>query len=178
MRNFLQNLLIFLALCLCGLLVWEWVKEAHLTRKLELFATELHNKTQTIQDLTGMVKRTEDEVKRLEGIKDLLNATIKTNQQEILGLRKDLDKVTGENERNLKQIEVYKEAMAKANENLTLANQNIQTLNEDRNKIVAQLNEMGAKYKKAVEDFNGLATKWNKLQEDLTKTNAPPAPKK
>ena len=178
MRNFLQNLMIFLALCLCGLVAAQWVREAHMRQQLRSFATELHNKTQTIQDLTGMVKRTEDEVKRLEGIKDLLNATIKTNQQEILGLRKDLDKVTGENERNLKQIEVYKEAMTKANENLTLANQNIQTLNEDRNKVVAQLNEMGAKYKKAVEDFNDLATKWNKMQEDLAKTNAPPAPKK
>src|SRR5262245_42292263 len=168
MRNFLQILMIVLALCLCGLVAAQWVREAHMRQQLESFAKDLHDKNQKIQDLEGTVKRTEDEVKRLEGINGQLNATIKTNMQEIAALRKDLEKSNLENDRNLKQIELYKEAIAKANDNMKVANEKITTLTEEHNSVVQQYNELGVKYKKAVEDFNDLATKWNKMQEDLS----------
>jgi chromosome segregation ATPase len=175
MKGFLQNLLVFFALALCAVMIFQWVREAHMHQQLESFATELHHKAETIRDLQGTVKRTEDEVKRLEGIKEQLTATVKANQQEILALKKDLQKVEAENERNLRQSAIYKEALDKANENLKIANENIQKQNEEMKKL-AQLanerNEMVEKYNKVVQEFNDLAEKWNKLQEG-GKTNAP-----
>ncbi len=176
MKSFLQNLLIFFALCLCALIAFQWVRETNLLKRVQALTDTVHDKSDAIQSLQDAAKRDEAEIQRLDGLKNQLLATVKTNQSQIAQLTKDLDKTTLENEKNLKQIELYKEAVQRANDNVLKQNETIRTQNEelkaladDRNKAITNLNEMVKKY-------NDLAENWNKLQEDLAKasTNAPP----
>ncbi len=83
-------------------------------------------------------------------------------------------------ERHLKQVDIYKDALATANESIRKQNEDIKRQNEDikrqneeMKKLADDRNEIVAKYNKVVADFNDLASKWNELTERL-KTNAPP----
>jgi septal ring factor EnvC (AmiA/AmiB activator) len=178
MKNFLQNLLIFFAFCLCALIAFQWVRETNLRKDIQKLNDTVHDKLETIQTLQGAVKRDDEEIQRLDSLKNQLTATVKTNQLEISRLTKDLEKVEGENERNLKQIEVYKDAVQKANENIARQNEEIKTQNEAMKKLAEDNNETVLKFNKLAADYKDLVDKWNKQQADLSKSATNSAAKK
>jgi chromosome segregation ATPase len=178
MKNFLQNLLIFFALALCGLIAFQWVRETDLRKDIQKLNDTVHDKSQAIIDLEARLRHDEEEIKRLDGLKNELTATVKSNNLEIARLGTDLDKASAENQRKDKQIEVYKEAMKTANESLTKQNEEIRTLNEDRKKLADERNEFVNKLNKVTTDFNELVGKWNKQQEEIAGKNATNAPPK
>ena len=123
MKYFLQNLLIFFSLCLCGLIAFQWVRETDLNKRLQKLTDAVRDRDISIQNLNAKLRVDEEEIKRLDAIKTQLTATVNSNTLQIAQLTKDLDKAEGENERNLKQIEVYKETLKTANENIRQANE-------------------------------------------------------
>jgi len=175
MKNFLASLLIFFSLCLCGLIWFQWVREASSRQEIQ----SLHDKDfltrEEIQGLRATVRRTEEEVMRLDGLKIELTGTVKSNRQEIATLTKDLQHANAEAEARLRQIEVYKEALDRANESIKKQNEDVRRQNEEMRKLADERNEIVVKFNKVVADFNDLAGKWNTLQEKLAGTNAPPA---
>src|SRR6266850_1872048 len=100
MKSFLQNLLIFFALCLCALVAFQWHREAQLRREVQSLNNTVHDKLEAIQNLQGRLKLTEQEVKRLDELKNQLTEIVKSNRVEIAELRKELEKVQAENEKN------------------------------------------------------------------------------
>jgi chromosome segregation ATPase len=180
MKAFLQNLLIFFALSLCGMMIFQWVRETHMQKEIQDLNNTVHDKMENIQNLQASVKRDEDEIKRLDGIKNQLTQTVKSNDVQISNLTKDLEKKTFEFERTEKQMEAYKGALEAANENIKKQNEDIKRQNEDMAKLSEERNEVVKKYNKMAADYNDLATKWNKQQEELAKiaTNTPAPTKK
>ena len=177
MKSFLQNSLIFLALCLCALAAFQWHREAGLRRDVQSLNNTIHDKLEAIQNLQGRLKLTEEEVKRLDGLKNQLTEIVKSNRVEITQLQKDLEKVQAENGKNQKQIEVYKTALQQANDAIKKQNEDVLKQNEELKKLADERNEAVVKYNKVVQEFNDLAQKWNTLQEKATNappTNAPP----
>src|SRR5206468_3349044 len=69
-KNFLQNLLIFFALSLCALIAFQWVRETHLRATVQSLTDSVHDKTEAILNLQATVRRDEDEIKRLDGLKN------------------------------------------------------------------------------------------------------------
>lgn len=175
MKNFLQNLLIFFALCLCALIAFQWVRETDLRKDLQKNADLIHDKAEAIQNLTASVKRDEAEIQRLDGVKKELTDLVKSNNLQIAAMYKEHEKATNELDRSKQQVEVYKEAIQKANENILKQNEDIKKQNEDMQKMVEERNEVVKKYNKMAADFNELVNKWNAQQEELAKaaTNAP-----
>jgi len=173
-KHFLQSLLVFFALALCGLMIVQWVRETQLRASVQSLTDTVHDKSEAILNLQANVRRDEEEIKRLDGLKNQLMQTVKSNNVQIASLTKDLDKANGELERDRKQIEIYKEALQKANDNIKRQNEEMKTLNEQYKKLAEERNEVVVKLNKVLGDFSDLAQKWNKLQEDLSKTNAPP----
>ncbi len=178
MKNFLQNLLIFFALCLCGLIAFQWVRETDLRREIQKLNDTVHDKSQAIIDLEARLRRDEEEIKRLDGIKNELTATVKSNNLEIATLSKDLEKANVENQRKDKQIEVYKEALNTANENIKKQNEEMKTLNEEMKKMAQERNDVVQKFNKLAGDYKELADRWNKQQEEIAAKNATNAPPK
>jgi|ERR1051325_2743982 septal ring factor EnvC (AmiA/AmiB activator) len=175
MKNFLQNLLIFFALCLCGMMVFQWVRETRLNAQVQQLTDTVHEKSEAIQTLQTQVRRDEEEIKRLDTLKNELNSTIKSNRLDIARLTKDLDKAKFENDKNLQQIEVYKEAIQTANDNIKKQNEDIKRQNGEMKKLAEDRNEIVKKFNKTAADYNALVTKWNAQQEELAKaaTNKP-----
>jgi septal ring factor EnvC (AmiA/AmiB activator) len=180
MKAFLQNLLIFFALSLCALISFQWVRETRMQKDIQELNNTIHDKLENIQNLQASVKRDESEIQRLDGIKNQLTQTVKSNDVQIANLGKDLEKKTFDFERAEKQIEAYKGALEAANENIKKQNDDIKRQNEDMAKLAEERNEVVKKFNKMAADYNDLATKWNKQQEELAKmaTNTPAPPKK
>src|SRR5216684_1982134 len=106
MKNFLQSLLLFFALDLCALIAFQWVRETDLRKRVQALTDTIHDKCEAILNLQASVKRYEGEIQRLDGLKNELTATVKSNRLEIATLTKDLAKLTAENEKNQKQAEI------------------------------------------------------------------------
>ena len=175
MKAFLQNLLIFFALSLCALISFQWVRETDLRKQVQALTDTVHDKMENIQGLQSTVKHDESEIVRLDGLKNLLTKTVKSNDLQITSLVRAVEKATNEVDRAEKQIEVYKGALESANENIKKQNEDIKTQNEEMAKLAADRNEIVKKFNKIAADYNDLAAKWNKQQEELAKaaTNAP-----
>ncbi len=176
MKNFLQNLLIFFALCLCGLIAYQWVRETHLRKSVQDLTDAGQTKAEAILNQQATIRRDEAEVQRLDGLRKELIEVTKSNQTQIVALTKSLDKATNEIPRLERQIEVYKDAVQTANNNITKQNEEIKKQNEDMKALADDRNEVVKKFNKMAADYNDLATKWNKQQEELAKaaTNTPP----
>ncbi|HTL57818.1 MAG TPA: hypothetical protein VL361_19175 [Candidatus Limnocylindrales bacterium] len=175
MKTFLQNLLIFFALSLCALISFQWVRETDLRKNVQSLTDTVHDKMESIQNLQVSIKRDESEIQRLDGIKNQLTQTVKSNDLQISTLVKSLEKATNEVERTQHQMEAYKDALLAANESIKKQNEEVKRQNEEMAKMVEDRNEVVKKFNKMAADYNDLAAKWNKQQEDLAKaaTNAP-----
>lgn len=178
MKNFLQNLLIFFALCLCALIAFQWVRETDLRKNVQGLTDTIHEKMESIQSLQAAVKRGDAEIQRLDGLKNQLNQTVKSNAVQITTLFKDLDKATNELASVRPQIDEYKKALQQANDNVLAQNDNIKKQNEELLRMGDERNQVVSNFNKLAKDYNDLATKWNKQQEELAAaaaTNAAPA---
>ena len=175
MKALLQNLLILFSLALCGLIAFQWVRETELRKTVQSLTDTVHDKMEAIQNLQASVKRDETEIQRLDGLKNQLTQTIKSNDVRISNLTRDLEKATSDIERAEKQIEVYKGALQTANDNIKKQNDDIKKQNEEMKQLAEDRNEVVKKFNKMASDYNDLAAKWNKQQEELAKqaTNAP-----
>ena len=175
MKNFLQNLLIFFSICLCAMMIFQWVRETRLNKQVQALTLTVGEKSQAILDLQATVRRDEAEIQRLDGLRNQLVATVKSNQVDIARLTKDLEKAEAESEKNLKQSEIYKEALQIANESIKKQNEDIKKQNEEMKKLAEDRNDMVRKFNSMATNYNDLATKWNKQQESIGKgaTNAP-----
>ncbi len=167
MKNFLQNLLIFFALCLCGLVAVQWHRETKLQQQIQRLSDAARDKVEATQSIQSALNRAEEEVKRLDALKNGLNELVKSNQVRIARLQSDLERADTETGKNLKQIDAYKSALEQANAN-------IRKQNEDLKRLAAERNEAATKFNKLVEDYNALAQKWSELNAPNTATNSPP----
>jgi len=175
MKNFLQNLLIFFALCLCALIAFQWVRETDLRKKLQQLTNVVHDKSEAILNLEANARRDRDEIRRLDDLRKQLTQTVKSNEMQIVNLSKDLEKATNELQRTEKQMIAYKDAYQKTSENLTNANQRILEQNEQTKKLAREGNELVKKFNDLNGKYSELVERWNKQQQDIAKqaTNAP-----
>lgn len=175
MKNFLQNLLILFAFTLCALIAFQWVRETRMQGDIQSLTNTVQDKSQAILDLQASIRREEAEIKRLDGLKNQLTETVKSNDVQIASLTKDLDKANADRERDQRQIEVYKDALQKANENITRQNDDIKKQNEQLKLLAGERNVFVQGFNGIAVKFNDLAQEWNKLNAALTKvgTNAP-----
>lgn len=182
MKNFLQNLLIFLSLCLCGLIAFQWVRETDLRKSVQQQTDTIQTKTENILNLEAQIKRDNSEIQRLDGIKNQLTSQVQTNEAEIKLIRLELGKSSAEIDRLGGQLTEYKDALAKANTNLLIQNEAIKQQNEsikkqndDMVKLANDRNEVVTKYNKLASEYKDLVDKWNAQQEQLAKaaTNPP-----
>ncbi len=180
MKNFLQGLLIFFSLCLCALITFQWVREVGLRKQLQQQADADHQRLEASQGVQAQLRRTEDEIKRLEGIRADLASRAESEGAEVQRFKQGLAKAEGAIENCEKQAAAYKRALDAANEAVQTANENIKRQNEEMKKLAEERDTTVTRFNKLAVDFNELAAKWNRRQEELTgvATNAPTSGRK
>jgi chromosome segregation ATPase len=182
-KKFLPNLLIVFSIVLCGLNAVQWVREAKLHAEIAGHIKDIERKAQTIQNLESTVRRSEAEIMRLDKLRNELIEVGKSNKTEIAALTKQNDKLKTEVEGGKNQMELYKDAIEKANANILAQNdaikkqndaiqkqnEDIKFQNEEMKKLAEERNGAVVKYNQLVGKFNETVKVANKLQEDLAK---------
>jgi chromosome segregation ATPase len=158
-----------LALGLCGLCVFQWLREGRLIADLGKTNDQLYQKREAIQGLEASIRRYQAEIQRLEKIREDLNLTIVTNKSQINELSNYAEKLEKENDAQKQLIGNYKEAMTVANERITRQNEDILKQNETIKAIVQQRDDKVAELTKMVGEYNKLVTDYNKVVEDMNK---------
>lgn len=173
MNKFLNNLLIVLALGLCGLSVFQWNRETRLHTDRQDLQNKLSDREQNIESLQATIKRVERDVARLETVKTELTATVASNRLEITDLKKNLYQAEREGDALREQVTAYKDAVDKQNESLKKQNEIITEQNTKMKELADERNSMVERFNKLAKDYNQVVKEYNDLVDRITGTNAP-----
>lgn len=166
MKSFLVNLLIVFSIALCGFNAVQWSREAKLHGEMKKLGDANFKALTEIQTLQQSLKMNQDEIKRLEGIRETLGATIKSNRVTLSELNSEVQKLTQEvriQTAKAEMVEQYKQAFDKANENLKRQNEIIQTQNEKMTQLANERNDMVGRFNKLAGDYKSLGDDYGKV---------------
>ena len=172
MKNFHQNLLIILALGLCGLCVYQWNAQTRQRREIGTLNKIVYDKNLAIQDYTNHIAAMDGQITQMDKRITELKATIKTNEAVELEQRREISKLRVENESLTNEVAQYKEAVDKLEARLKEAYDGIKKQNEAIKILTTQRDEFVQKLNDSIKDRNDIVNKYNELVKSLEK---PPA---
>jgi chromosome segregation ATPase len=169
MRSFQQNLLVGLALALCGLCAWQWYQQTLQRNAIDTLNQAAYEKAVAIRDYTNSIATLNHQIAQMDAQLTALRGQTRTNEQllaaqerEILQLR-----VTGESLTNA--ITEYRQAVKALNAKLKEAYDGVQKQNDSIKQLVAQRDEFVKKYNDSVRDRNDVVAKYNELAARVRK---------
>jgi chromosome segregation ATPase len=175
--------LIVLALGLCGLCAFQWVRETRLRGRVDGLQAERQVLAEEKAAAEAQAKRFQEEIRRVERERIELRASSETNALTNQRLRLELQKVVLEAEQAKRTADSYKAAFDKANASIREQNEAVAKLKsdyvklaEDRNAQVNRYNELARQQTSLVKRFDDLVQKWNALQEQIKAAPANPDP--
>jgi len=169
MKNFQQNLLIVLALSLCGLCVFQWYGQTRQRNEIGQLNQIANDKSETIRDLTNSVAAMQHQISQMDGRITELKDTVKTNNETILEQKRALNKLEAEGEALTNQIAEYKKALDTVEGRLKDAYDGIKKQNDAIAELTAQRDEYVKKYNDTVTDRNEIVKKYNELAARIEK---------
>ncbi len=175
------QLLIALAAGLCGLVVWQWIRDSDshetnlsLVRTIERLGSVTNAYALTIENMRI-------DSSRVEEIRKGLEFQIKTNRAEVRRLRQELGTAVLVAERSGREIPAYKLALERANQairdqNVAVARQNesleaLRRIALDRNDLAKKYNTLGKEYESLIQERNGFVEQLNKLAQTASGKN-------
>ena len=165
MKNALQTLLIFFALCLCGLCSWQWYSQVLQRREMTAVLQTNHDQAMAIHSATNSINALDRQIALMDTVVSKLKDTVATNNIEIITLRRENTHLTYLQDQYSNAVVVLQAQIKQANENIVVQNDAMKKLVEERNEFVTKLNG-------AMKDRNELVGKYNevvKQMEDLVK---------
>ena len=169
MKNFQQNLLIVLALGLCGLCVYQWYGQTAQRVRIERLNQVVYEKAAAIQGYTNSIHALDGQIAQMDARLSELKANVKTNDQLILNQKRDIARLLSAGEGLTNEIAEYKKGVATLEGKLKDAYDGIKKQNEAIKELVAQRDEFISKYNDSVKDRNGVVAKYNDLVEKVNK---------
>jgi chromosome segregation ATPase len=169
MKSFQQNLLIVLALGLCGLCVYQWYGQTAQRIQIEKLNQAVYQKAAAIQGYTNSIHAMDAQIAQMDARLSELRTTAKTNDQLILTQKREIARLLSANEDLTNEIAEYKKGVATLEAKLKDAYDGIKKQNEAIKELVAQRDEFIAKFNDSVKDRNGVVAKYNDLIDKVTK---------
>jgi septal ring factor EnvC (AmiA/AmiB activator) len=163
------TLLIVLSCGLCGLVAYQWYRDADLRMQIADRNRQLQQLNEQKHEVETTGKRVEEELKRVEQLKERLTEQDKTNKVELSRAKRDLSEMTVKWERATKQGDAYKAAYDKMSTNVLVQNESMRKLNEAYLNAVNVNKDTVEKYKKLAGDCEELNQRYNKLFDQAEK---------
>lgn len=163
------TLLIVLACGLCGLVAYQWYRDADLRLQLADRNKQIQGLNEQKHEVEMTGKRVEEELKRVEQLKERLTEQDKTNKAELSRTKRELSEMTVKWERATKQGDSYKAAYDKMATDIKAQNESVKKLNEAYMNALAANKDAVEKYKKLATDCEDLNNRYNKLFEQAEK---------
>jgi chromosome segregation ATPase len=172
MKNFLQNLLIVLALGLCGLCAWQWYLQTRLHLQGEALQQTVFNQAAAIQGYTNSIKNMDAEIAGLSARINELKQAAMTNEQLALEQKREIIRLRSSSELMSNQIVQYKDVVDKMEAKFKEASEGILKQNDAIKRLAAERDDAIHKYNDSIKERNALAEKYNGLVDRFTKLQA------
>jgi chromosome segregation ATPase len=175
MKNLQQNLLMIVALSLCGLCVYQWYGQTLQRNEIRKLEQSVYEQSAAIQGYTNSIKTMDRQIAQMDARLTELKGEVKTNADLVINQRREINRlqITGEGLTN--QIIEYKGAVTNLQAKLKEAYDGIQKQNEAMKELVAQRDDLVKKFNDEVKDRNEVANKYNELVHQVEKTRPPAA---
>ncbi len=156
MKNFQQNLLIVLALGLCGLCAWQWYEQTVQRNEIQTQNGMLYDRNASIQGYTNSIITLNSKINDMDARITELKANVASNEQTMVSQKAQIMQLRFDNETCTNEIAQYKVAVDTLEGKLKDAYVGIDKQNETITNLVSQRADL-------VEKYNGLATNRNDI---------------
>jgi chromosome segregation ATPase len=169
MKNIQQNLLIIVALSLCGLCVYQWYGQTLQRNEIHKLEQMVYDKSAAIQGYTNSIRTMDRQIAQMDARITELKTEARTNADLVINQKRDINRLQATAEGLTNQITEYKTAVTSLEGKLKEAYDGIQKQNEAMKEIVAQRDEFVKKYNDEVKDRNEVVNKYNDLVHQVGK---------
>jgi chromosome segregation ATPase len=169
MKSLQQNLLIIVALSLCGLCVYQWHGQTVQRNEIQQLERTVYEKSAAIQGYTNSISATDAQIAQMDARLTQLKGEAKTNADLIVTQRREINRLQATADGLTNQIAEYASAVESSQGKLKEAYDGIQKQNEAMKELVAQRDEFVKKYNDEVKDRNDIVNKYNDLAAQVEK---------
>jgi uncharacterized coiled-coil DUF342 family protein len=172
MKNFQQNLLLFLALGLCALCVAQWYGQTLQRNEIQRLEKMVDDKSLAIQGYTNSIKTMDHQIAQMDARLTELKAESKTNAQFVVTQKRELNHLRAAAEGFTNEIAQYVTAVQGLQAKLKDAYALVQKQNEEMKTVLAQRDELVGKLNDLMKDRNAIVSKYNDLVSQVQKAQA------
>jgi chromosome segregation ATPase len=169
MKNLQQNLLVCLALGLCGLCAWQWYVQTLLYNEGQDLQKTIFKQAGDIQAYTNSIKNMDAEIAGLSTRINELKHDAMTNQQAALLQGREILRLQSSGDVLNNEIVQYKDVVDKLEARLKEASAGIEKQNDAIKLLVTERDDAIKKYNDSIKERNALAEKYNDLVERFKK---------
>jgi chromosome segregation ATPase len=169
MKNFLQNLLIVLALGLCALCAWQWYVQTRLHLMGEALQQTVFHQAAAIQGYTNSISNMDAEIAGLSTRINELKQTAMTNETLAAEQKHEILRLRSSSELMSNEIVQYKDIVDKLEAKLKEASEGILKQNDAIRQLAAERDAAIQKYNDSIKDQRALAEKYNSLVDRFNK---------
>ena len=177
MKNLQQNLLIIVALSLCGLCVYQWYGQTLQRNEIQKLEQTVYEKSAAIQGYTNSIKAMDGQIAQMDARITELKAEAKTNAEFVITQKREINRLQATADGLTNQIAEYRSAVESLQGKLKEAYAGIQKQNEAMKELVAQRDEFVKKLNDSVKERNEIVNKYNDLVSQVEKLQASGAKK-
>ena len=163
MNKLQQNLLIVVALSLCGLCVYQWSGQTRQRIEIGKLEDMVYQKATAIQGYTNSIRDMDAQIAQMDARITSLKAEGKTNAELIVSQRRRLTRLEVTSEALTNELAQYKAAVTNVEGKLKVAYEGIEKQNAAMKDLVAQRDKFVQKYNDEVKDRNDVVSKYNDL---------------
>lgn len=169
MKNFQQNLLIILALALCGLCAWQWYEQTIQRDEIGTLNGIVYQKNADIQNDTNSIAVLNHQIEQMDVRITEIKSAAATNELLVVEQKREISKLEFNNLNLTNEVTQYKQAVDALQSKLKEAYADIGKQNETITNLVVQRDEFVQKYNGSVKDRNDIVAKYNDLVSQVQK---------
>jgi chromosome segregation ATPase len=169
MKNFHQNLLIGLALALCGLCAFQWYEQTVQRNEIQTLNGMVYQNNVDIQNDTNSIATLNHQIEQMDARITGIKAAAATNELLVVSQKAEIVQLQFANENLTNELAQYKAAMNTLESKLKEAYAGINRQNAAITNLVAQRDDFVKKYNDSVRDRNNVVAKYNDLVSQMQK---------
>jgi chromosome segregation ATPase len=169
MKNFQQNLLVVLALALCGLCAFQWHEQTVQRNEITTLNGVVYEKNVAIRDATNSIAALNHQLEQMDARLTEVKASAATNEQLVVAQKGELARLQFSNFNLTNEIVQYKQAVDALESKLKDAYAGLEKQNEAITNLAAERDDFVKKYNDEVKDRNDLVAKYNDLAKQAEK---------
>ena len=169
MKNFQQNLLVFLAIGLCGLCAYQWYYQTIQRNEVQHLNQVTYEKSVAIRDYTNSITTLNHQISLMDSNLSELRNDAKTNAETVVVQKRELGRLQIVIDGLNNELAQYKDAVGTLTNKLAEAYAGIEKQNASLKELAAQRDEFVQKYNDEVKDRNNVVSNYNALAAQVEK---------